>query len=144
MNKHPLREFKETPGASLEGLQSLLAEDVVFSSPIFTREVVGKEMVSKVMLTSTTVRDGKFTHEFKQGNETVLIWEGFIDGHKLVSFELIVDDEEGKVKYRSVAFKPYPVITLFRSAMYELLKDLIPGDMWELPKNNLSNIVTNY
>lgn len=132
MKKHPLREFKENPGASLEGLRALLAEDVVFSSPIFSREVTGKDLVAKVMLTSTTVRDGKFTHEFKQGNETVLIWEGSIDGHKLVSFELIVDDAEGKIKYRSVAFKPYPVTTLFRSAMYEQLKDIIPADMWEL------------
>ena len=134
MKKHPLREFKETPGASLDGLRSLLAEDVVFSSPIFSREVIGKDLVAEVMLTSTTVRDGKFTHEFKDGNETVLIWEGSIEGHKLVSFELIVDDEEGKIKYRSVAFKPYPVTTLFREAMYEQLKDLIPAEMWELQK----------
>jgi hypothetical protein len=68
MKKHPLREFKETPGATLGGFKSLLAEDVIFSSPIFTRDLVGKDLVSEVMLTSTTVRDGKFTHEFKRGN----------------------------------------------------------------------------
>lgn len=132
MSKHPLRVFKESPGATLDGLKSLLAADVVFSSPIFTREVVGRDLVAKVMLTSTTVRDGHFTHEFKKDNETVLIWEGTIEGHKVVSFELIVDDQEGKVRYRSVAFKPYPVTTLFRSAMYEQLKDIIPEDMWHL------------
>jgi hypothetical protein len=130
--KHPLRQFKETPGATLEGLKALLADDVVFSSPIFSREVVGKDLVARVMFTSTTVRDGHFTHEFRQGNETVLIWEGIMEGHKLLSFELIVDDEEGKIRYRSVAFKPYPVTTLFRSAMYEALKDIIPADMWHL------------
>ena len=134
-NKHPLRQFKETPGATLEGLKALLADDVVFSSPIFSREVKGKDLVAKVMLTSTSVRDGHFTHEFRQGNETVLIWEGIIEGHKLVSFELLVDDEEGRVKYRSVAFKPYPVTTLFRTAMYEALKDIIPDDMWHLQDN---------
>jgi len=132
MKKHPLREFKETPGASLEKLESLLSDDVVFSSPIFSRELIGKELVAKVMLASTSVRDGKFTHEFREGKETVLIWEGTINGHKLVSFELIVDDEEGRIKHRSVAFKPYPVTTLFRAAMYEQLKNLIPVDMWEL------------
>ncbi|TFF35493.1 hypothetical protein [Mucilaginibacter psychrotolerans] len=132
MNKHPLRVFKETPGSTLQELKDLLAEDVVFSSPIFTREVKGKDLVAKVMFTSTTVREGHFTHEFKQDNDTVLIWEGKIDGHKLVSFELIVDDEQGKIKYRSVAFKPYPVVELFRDAMYEVLKDLIPEDMWHL------------
>jgi hypothetical protein len=84
------------------------------------------------MLTSTSVRDGQFTHEFKQGQDTVLIWEGKIEGHKLVSFELIVDDEEGRVAYRSVAFKPFPVTGLFRDAMYEQLKDIIPEDMWHL------------
>ncbi|WP_426587879.1 hypothetical protein [Mucilaginibacter sp. R-33] len=109
-----------------------MADDVIFSSPIFSREVIGRDLVAKIMLTSATVRDGKFTHEFKEGNETILIWEGTIDGHKLVSFELIVDDDEGKIKYRSVAFKPYPVTTLFRTAMYVQLKELVPADMWEL------------
>jgi len=132
MNKHPLRQFKESPGATLAGLKALLADDVVFSSPIFSREVKGKDVVAQVMLTSTSVRDGQFTHEFKQGQDTVLIWEGKIDGHKLVSFELIVDDEEGRVAYRSVAFKPFPVTRLFRDATYEQLKDIIPEDMWHL------------
>ena len=132
MNKHPLRQFKESPGATLEGLKALLADDVVFSSPIFSREVKGKDLVAQVMLTSTSVRDGRFTHEFKQDNETVLIWEGKIDGHRLVSFELIEDDWEGKIRYRSVAFKPFPVTGLFRDAMYKQLKDIIPEDMWHL------------
>lgn len=132
MKKHPLRQFKESPGATLAGLKALLADDVVFSSPIFSREVKGKDLVAQVMLTSTSVRDGRFTHEFKRDNETVLIWEGKINGHKLVSFELIVDNEEGKIRYRSVAFKPYPVVSLFRGAMYEQLKDIIPEDMWHL------------
>jgi hypothetical protein len=132
MNRHPLRQFKESPGATLEGLKALLADDVVFSSPIFSREVKGKDLVAQVMLTSTSVRDGRFTHEFRQDYDTVLIWEGKIDGHKLVSFELIEDDQEGKIKYRSVAFKPFPVTGLFRDAMYEQLKDIIPEDMWHL------------
>jgi hypothetical protein len=132
MNRHPLRQFKESPGATLEGLKALLADDVVFSSPIFSREVKGKDLVAQVMLTSTSVRDGRFTHELRQDYDTVLIWEGNIDGHKLVSFELIEDDQEGKIKYRSVAFKPFPVTGLFRDAMYEQLKDIIPEDMWHL------------
>lgn len=132
MDKHPLRQFKESAIPSLDGLKDLLADDVVFSSPIFSREVTGKDLVAEVMLTSTTVRDGQFTHEFRQGNETVLIWEGTIDGHKLVSFELLVDDGYGRIKFRSVAFKPYPVIELFRTAMYDKLKDIIPHDMWFL------------
>lgn len=138
MTRHPLRIFKETPGATHFGLMELLADDVTFSSPIFTRAVVGKALVAQVMLTSTTVRDGKFTHELRDGNDTVLIWEGTIEGHQLVSFELIVDDEHGKIKYRSVAFKPYPVVTLFRAAMYEQLKDLIPEDMWVLQSSGSS------
>lgn len=134
MTKHPLRQLKESPGATLEALKALLADDVVFSSPIFSREVRGKDLVAQVMLTSTSVRDGRFTHEFKQDNDTVLIWEGKIDGHKLVSFELIEDNEEGKIRYRSVAFKPFLVTGLFRNAMYEQLKDIIPEDMWHLQR----------
>jgi len=137
MNKHALRIFKEGSG-NIDELKNLLSDDVTFSSPIFSKPVEGKELVAKVMMTSSSVRNGKFTHEFHQDNETVLIWEGIIDGHKLISFELLIDDEEGKIKYRSVAFKPFPVVELFRTAMYEQLKDIIPEDMWHLQPVELS------
>ncbi|WP_158798266.1 hypothetical protein [Pedobacter sp. L105] len=136
MNKHALRIFKESSG-NINELKNLLSEDVVFSSPIFTKPVEGKDLVAEVMMTSSSVRNGKFTHEFQQDNETVLIWEGIIDGHKLISFELLINDEQGKIKYRSVAFKPFPVVELFRTAMYKQLKNIIPEDMWHLQQVEL-------
>lgn len=132
MTKHPFRQFRESTAATIEELKTLLAEEVVFSSPIFSREVTGRELVARIMFTSSKVRNGRFTHEFKDGEETVLIWEGELDHHKLVSFELIRDNEDGRIAYRSVAFKPLPVVELFRDAMYEQLKDVIPADMWVL------------
>ncbi|SIT33828.1 hypothetical protein SAMN05421788_113144 [Filimonas lacunae] len=133
MTIHPFRQFRETPGATLEGLKALLADDVVFSSPIFTKELRGKDLVAGVMFTSSKVRNGRFIREFRDGAETVLIWEGEIEGHQLTSFELIRDNADGKIQYRSVAFKPLPVAELFRDAMYEQLKDLVPADLWKLP-----------
>lgn len=132
MTKHPFRQFRESADATPEGLRSLLAEEIVFSSPIFSRTLTGRDLVVQVMMTSGTVRNGHFTHEFREGAETVLIWEGEIGGHKLVSFELIRDNAAGEIIFRSVAFKPLPVAVLFRDAMYEKLKALIPADMWGL------------
>lgn len=132
MTKHRFRQFRESTAATLEGLKELLSEDVVFSSPIFSKEVKGRDLVARIMFASSKVRNGHFTHEFREGAETVLIWEGQINGHKLVSFELIRDNHEGKINYRSVAFKPLPVAELFRNAMYEQLKDIVAADIWVL------------
>lgn len=132
MTRHPFRQFRESAGGTSADLELLLAEEIVFSSPIFSRALTGRDLVVQVMMASGKVRNGHFTHEFKDGPETVLIWEGEIDGHKLVSFELLRVNHAGKIIFRSVAFKPLPVAELFRDVMYKQFKDLIPADMWVL------------
>jgi hypothetical protein len=131
MPKHPLRLLRES-NAPAEELLELLAEDVVFHSPIFAKPVVGRDLVAKVMQQAVQVREGRYTDEFRQGAKTVLIWSGTIDGHKLESFELIEDDEHGKIASRTVAMRPLPVVTIFRDAMFARLGGLLSDDFWKL------------
>ena len=77
---------------------------------------------------------GDYTAEFKVDEHTTFLrWEGTIEGHKLESLEVIVDDEQGLMVERTVALRPYPAVNLFRDAMYEALKDNLPPDVWDYP-----------
>jgi hypothetical protein len=47
--------------------------------------------------------------------------------------EVIVDNEQGLIKDRTIALRPYPALKLFRDAMYASLKDKLPPDVWDYP-----------
>jgi hypothetical protein len=129
MERHPLRVWRESKGTR-DQLEALLAPDVVFHSPIFREPVRGRDLVVEVMLRAGAVREGAYVHELRNGGKAVLVWEGAIRGHKLQSFELIEDDANGKVAVRTVAMRPYHVVTLFREAMREGLGNLLPEHFW--------------
>jgi len=42
-----------------------------------------------------------------------------------------VDNDEGLIVERTIALRPYPVVKLFRDAMYASLKDKLPPDVWD-------------
>jgi uncharacterized protein with FMN-binding domain len=131
MASHPLRILRDS-GGSMAALTALLAEDVVFNSPILAKPVIGRELVAKVMQQSVQVRDGRYTDEFRQGLKTVLVWEGSIQGHKLQSFELIEDNPEGLIVARTVSMRPYPVVAIFRDAMHARLAGILGREYWDL------------
>jgi len=56
-----------------------------------------------------------------------------MDGHKIESLEVIVDNEQGLMVERTVTLRPYPGVKLFRDAMYASLKDELPPDVWDYP-----------
>jgi hypothetical protein len=49
-----------------------------------------------------------------------------MDGHKIESLEVIVDNEQGLVVERTIALRPHPAVKLFRDAMFASLKDKLP------------------
>jgi len=67
-----------------------------------------------------------FWHLLYDGRTTFLRWEGTMDGHKIESLEVIVDNEQGLVVERTIALRPHPAVKLFRDAMFASLKDKLP------------------
>ena len=61
---------------------------------------------------------------------TFLYWRGTVNGRDLESMELLEDNDDGLIARRTVAYRPFPALTVFRSAMYENLKDAIAPDYW--------------
>ncbi|MBR1216523.1 hypothetical protein JQ557_00865 [Bradyrhizobium sp. U87765 SZCCT0131] len=132
---HPLRKLRETGGATAAQVSALLAENVVFNSPILVRAIAGRDVVAAIFAQSSSTRgSGAYTAEFKLDDRTTFLrWEGSMDGHKIESLEVIVDDEQGLIVERTIALRPYPAVKLFRDAMYASLKDKLPADIWDYP-----------
>nr|ALV86502.1 hypothetical protein [uncultured bacterium 20] len=132
---HPFRKLREAGNATPAQVSALLAENVVFNSPILVQPVEGRDVVAAIFAQSSSTRgSGTYTAEFKLDERTTFLrWEGTMDGHKIESFEVIVDDEQGLIVERTIALRPYPAVKLFRDAMYASLKDKLPPDVWDYP-----------
>jgi len=132
---HPLRKLRESGSSTPAQVSTLLAENVVFNSPILARPIAGREAVAAIFAQSSSTRgSGRYTAESKIDDRTTFLrWEGTIEGRKLESLEVITDDEEGLIVERTIAMRPYPAVKLFRDAMHASLKDKLPPDVWDYP-----------
>src|ERR1043166_8950440 len=132
---HPLRTLRESGKPTLAQISELLAENIVFNSPILARPIQGRELIAPIFTQSSSTRgSGTYTAEFKLDDRTTFLrWEGTIEGHKLESLEIIVDNEQGLIVERTVTLRPYPAVKLFRDAMYASLRDKLPSDVWDYP-----------
>ena len=132
---HPLRKLRESGDATPAKVSALLAENIVFNSPILVRPIEGREVIAAIFAQSSSTRgSGTYTAELKLDEHTTFLrWVGTMDGHKIESFEVIVDNEQGLIVERTIAMRPYPALRLFRDAMYASLKDKLPLDVWDYP-----------
>jgi hypothetical protein len=130
---HPLRKLRESGHSTAAQVSEMLAENVVFNSPILVRPIQGREVIAAIFAQSSSTRgSGTYVAEFKLDKRTTFLrWVGTMDGHKFESLEVIVDNEQGLIAERTVALRPYPALKLFRDAMYAALKDKLPPDVWD-------------
>ncbi len=112
---HALRKLRESGKPTPAQIGELLAEDIVFHSPILVRPVQGCEICSAIFAQSSSTRgSGSYTAEFKLDERTTFLrWVGTMDGHRFESLEVIVDNEQGLIAERTIALRPYPALRLF-------------------------------
>jgi len=133
---HPLRRLREAGTTTPEPFAAILAENVVMHSPVLIRPIVGRELVAVTLLNSTRSRDnpGKYVFEARLDDRTTFLrWQGTVDGHEIESLEVLVDDENGLLVERTVAYRPYPAVKIFRDRMMARNAGALPADMWEYP-----------
>lgn len=130
---HPLRKLRESGKPTVAQVRELLAENIKFNSPILARPIEGRDSIAAIFTQSSSTRgSGTYTEEFKLDERTTFLrWVGTMDGHKLESLEIIIDNEHGLIEERTIALRPYPAVKLFRDSMYESLKDKLPSDVWD-------------
>src|ERR1700740_13461 len=102
---HPLRKLREAGKATPAQVRELLAENVVFNSPILARPIQGRDAIAAIFAQSSSTRGaGAYTTEYKVDERTAFLrWEGTMDGHKIESLEVIVDNDQGLIQERTIA-----------------------------------------
>jgi hypothetical protein len=121
MSKHPFRSAIET-NANEEDFGKLFAPDVVIMAPMLTRPVKGKRDVLNIIGHAVKVAGPiEYTLEVRDSKQTFLLWKGNAGGFTLEAATILVDDAEGLIREVRVLMRPWPVVTIFRDAMYKEL-----------------------
>ena len=131
---HPLRKLREAGLPTPEQAAAILAENVVMHSPVLIKPIVGRELVAITLSNSTHSRDdpGKYVLEARLNDKTTFLrWQGTVEGHEIESLELLVDDDNGLLLERTVAYRPYPALKIFRDRLIALNAGKLPADMWD-------------
>ena len=131
---HPLRKLREAGPPTPEQVAAILAENVVMHSPVLVKPIAGRELVAITISNSSRSRDnpGQYIFEGRIDEQTTLLrWQGTVEGHKIESLELLTDDENGLLVERTVAYRPFPALKIFRDRLIELNAGKLPADMWE-------------
>jgi hypothetical protein len=130
---HPIRKLCESGRATPEQFAALLDENVIMHSPLLIKAILGRDAVAKTMAASSRNRDnpGEYVLERKlDENTTFLRWKGTIEGHEFESLELLTDGPDGLLKERTVAYRPFPALKIFRDKQRAAVGDSVSADSW--------------
>jgi hypothetical protein len=131
---HPFRKLRESGAHTATEVEPLLSENIVFHSPALVRAVEGRKKAAAVFAVSPNVRKGKYIAEHRLDDRTTFLrWAGEIDGHEIESLEVLVDNDDGLIVERTIAYRPLPAVEIFRNAMRPMLADVLSDDYWEYP-----------
>jgi hypothetical protein len=132
MSKHPFRVAIET-GASQEDFGKLFAPDAVIKAPMLTKPLKGKRAVLDIIGHAAKLAGPiQYTLEVRDSKQTILLWKGNAGGFTLEAATILLDGDDGLIREVRVLMRPWPVVTIFRDAMYKALSATIPRDYWEL------------
>src|ERR1700726_5353878 len=94
---HPLRKLRESGKPTAAQVSELLAENIVFNSPILVRPIEGREVCAAIFAQSSATRgSGTYTAEFKLDERTTFLrWVGTMVAHKFEAWRAIVKTSRG-------------------------------------------------
>jgi len=132
MSKHPFRAAIEA-GANADDLRKLVAPNAVIYAPMLTKPVKGAQDVLNIIGHAAKLAGPiEYTLEVKDSRQTFLFWKGYAGGFTLEAVTILVDGDEGLIREVRVVMRPWPVVTIFRDAMFKALSASIPADYWDL------------
>ena len=117
------------------GFDELLADDVIFYSPIVFSPQKGKDLTTLYLMAAENTfggdqsRDGtlqessfKYTKEVLDGNQAILEFETQIDGKYVNGVDIITFNSEGKISEFKVMIRPLQAVNIIHEKMQEMLK----------------------
>ena len=110
-------------------LADILAEDVVFHSPVVHTPQVGKPITTLYLSAASDVLGGDNFHYLREvvdGNHAILEFQTEIDGIKVNGVDMISFDDAGKINDFKVMVRPLKAINLVHQKMGEMLQQMAP------------------
>ncbi|AMT70062.1 nuclear transport factor 2 family protein [Mycobacteroides immunogenum] len=109
-------------GANPEALNDLLADDVVFYSPVVFTPQHGKPVTAMYLLAAFATLAGPengfhYAKEVLAGNQAVLEFESTIDGKYINGVDIITCDDAGKIVEFKVMIRPLQAINAIHEKM---------------------------
>ena len=104
--------------SDLEAISSLLAEDVVFHSPVTFHPFVGRENVSRVLeLVSQTFENFRYTDELTVDGAEALVFRASVGDRDLEGIDLLRFDDDGLIRDFTVFVRPMSGLVPLAEAM---------------------------
>jgi hypothetical protein len=108
-----------------EQLNDLLADEVVFHSPVMHQPQAGKPLVKMYLTAAFHVllpNQFKYLRQVLDGNQAVLEFQAEIDGLMINGVDMIECNDIGQITDFKVMLRPLKALSLVQEKMFELLK----------------------
>ena len=114
----------------MTGLDELLADDVVFHSPVVHTPQVGKAITAKYLGAALQVLNNahfRYLREVVGERDAMLEFETEIDGVRINGVDIIRWDDAGRITDFKVMVRPLKAINQVHQAMGAMLQRMAPG-----------------
>ncbi len=113
---------------NLELLNDIIADNVIFSSPVVFKPMEGKEITMMYLNAageSFNMEKFEYTKEIHDGMNSVLEFETYIDEISVNGVDMIEWNEYGKISNFKVMIRPYKAVQKVQEKMIEALDNLV-------------------
>ncbi|MCV7066681.1 nuclear transport factor 2 family protein [Mycolicibacterium farcinogenes] len=123
---HPFRKAVEARDAA--AMEALLADDVVFTSPVAFKPYPGKPITAAILRAVLRVfEDFRYVREIADasGRDHALVFEAIVDGKKITGCDFLHLDDDGKIDDFMVMVRPLsgaPALAEAMGAQFERIK----------------------
>ncbi|MGI6876655.1 nuclear transport factor 2 family protein [Amycolatopsis sp. 3B14] len=115
---HPFREAVEARDQTR--MAALLADDVVFTSPVAFKPYHGKTVTAAILRAVMRVfEDFRYVREIAGGRDHALVFEATVDGRQLTGCDFLHLDEQGRIDDFMVMVRPLSAATALAARMGE-------------------------
>ena len=123
------------------GLDTLLADDIIFYSPVVFTPQEGKELAKLYLMAAGNTFGGddakkngdiedssfRYTKEVLSGNQAILEFETKIEGKYVNGVDIISFNEDGKISEFKVMIRPLQAVNIIHMQMQKMLAELSNG-----------------
>jgi ketosteroid isomerase-like protein len=110
-----------------DGLGNILAENVVFHSPVVHTPQTGKPITTLYLTAALHVLNNntfKYLREVISGNHAVLEFQTVIDGITINGVDMITWGEDGRITDFKVMIRPLKAVNLVHKMMGDMLQKI--------------------